>query len=373
MYLSEMTLMFVTFLILIGLTTSASFIVSSFECSNETTCDRFVSLAQHGDSGFFYITTTKTVKKLNEDLLQQLERKTVVEPQVENVLTILRGNEFLTCKNDRNGTCELRDADTLDVLSPEFQQTGIVYPGDTDSDVIGWIPGGVESQLVTAVSNKVMREGSLSVPLVATRSLSDGSSPPSTDGFLKFLTDEFNIPSTKFPALPCLSDEIKPFYGFTSGNHNYILKRHTGVTGEGTTIKLIRICKGSPNFRSYIELPIRCNINGQAAVDSSPDHIVFSTAYFTNDTLFISITKTRNMTQQVESHVCGYKITKIDEQFTQRRRECLEGATETTELTWHLKNYCPQKPPTQVRRPVNITVWEQWEGRGWMHFPWEGE
>lgn len=320
------------------LASSTTFKLEPFDCP-QADCDSIVAVTQARNSGNVYVTTERRLKVLDEDLSEKLDRRTTSHPDEQNVLTILRGSELLSCKNYFNGTsnCALRNCSSLEVISGELtHQAGLVFPLG-GGPILGWIhdsPWG-DDLLTLAISSKDRGEDVDPLPLVATLTLPNGSY--SAAGFLKFLTNDFNIPSSFFQSMSCLSIDVEPIYGFDTGSHNYILKVHTDKSGQKKELKLIRICKGSINFWSYMELPIECK-QSEAAVDIG--RIVSSTAYFTNDVLYVSVTK--NIGEGAESHICNFTISTINEAFTERRRECLEGKTDSTELKWYQNQYCPQ-------------------------------
>ncbi|XP_071814914.1 plexin-A2-like [Apostichopus japonicus] len=304
------------------------------ECDSKD-CDRIVSITQDKSSLNIYVTTQRSLKILAEDLTLIKEVNTSMTAGDNNVLTILRGSEILNCKNDNSGTCELRDSSSLKEISKEITGSDVTYPGG--GPIVGWIDNdiGDETVLTTALSTKERVHFAQPLPLVSTR----------TFRTLELLVDHQFVPSSYLQPSPCLADDIEPFYGFTAGNYRYILKTHRPTEERGVTqVKLIRLCKNDQTYRSYMELPLECQGHNEGL--SGQTEFVSSVAYYTNGVLYVSFTKKKYHT--IKTYICQYNIDFINNRFNNRRRECLEGVTKTTEIPWHRLNYCPKAPPPQL-------------------------
>lgn len=321
--------------------------------------DRIVSVTQQeaGTSLNVYVTTQTGLKILREDLTIIQEKNTSLNKGEENVLTILRRSEIFTCKNDFNGTCQLRDSSFLNLLSENLIASDVVYPG-AGPIAVGWIDdipgeGTVITIALSSSDNSLGYHGDRPLPLISTRKFPTISSVTSTKGALPLLLDDSLVPSSYIQSNPCQSDYIHPFYGFTAGNYRFILKEHTDQLGQGGPrnlkhVKLVRLCKRDETYRSYMELPLYCETeDGILRKGFEKEDLISSVAHHSVGKLYVSVTKRVN-TESV-TYICQYDMESINNAFLDRRKSCLEGKTETTEISWYRRSYCPKSTPPQVK------------------------
>ncbi|KAJ8032555.1 Plexin-B2 [Holothuria leucospilota] len=317
--------------------------------SCKTDCDKIVSVVQSAENDYIYLATKYTVKKLDSNLNPILDRKIqTYGPDTEISFMLLRGSDLIICLYGEEGICELWDVSTLHQTIEGHNRSMIINPWE--SLTVAWIAktdiNGSDVMHV-AIPTTYQKPAVAMIPLLSTRILPQRSEPHAN--FLAFIEDGFGSPKSFLPPIPCLTTEIEPVYGFSTSHFNYFLKRHRNVQGRMET-KLARICSGSPTYRSLIELPVECRYANDNA-DSGDTKL--SSAYFTNEELYAVFTTTSE--SEVKSIVCKYNIDSINQQFTERRKECLLGITETTELEWYQYNTCPSKPvPSSKLNPYDL-------------------
>ncbi|KAJ8032553.1 Plexin-A4 [Holothuria leucospilota] len=309
----------------------------NMSCKQQRDCDKIVSVVQSTENDYIYLATKFTLKKLDNNLNPILDRTMqVYGSNTEPNFILLRGSDLILCLKDDDGTCELWDAFSLNKTMEGYNTTMVINP--EESSTVAWVAKGDinGSDFVNIAISRTFHSSAVPriIPLVSTRILPQRNEPQFK--FLSYLEDNFGSPKSFLPPTPCLTTEIEPVYGFSTSRFNYFLKRHTNENGRIET-RLSRTCKHSSTFRSFIELPLECHKD-----NSDPTDRKLSSAYFINDQLYAVFTTTSQ--NELESIVCRYHINKINQQFTERRKECLLGITVTTELEWYQYNTCPSKP-----------------------------
>lgn len=302
----------------------------SHECSPENRevvpCGEIVNFGQSNVTGDVYVALENGIYEFDQNLVPISFVFTTEPDGVQtNDLMVLTDKNLILCKKDRVGSCELRDLVSLDLMEG-YDRTNVVRNHRKDVS-LGWIglgPDGVQKVLHVALSSGL--SNSSSAPSISTRYLPDRKIPP-TD-FLAILENEYLVPSAQWIDLPQANDEIVPIYGFSNGNYDYLLKLQT-ATGGVSSSKLVRFCRKDINYRSYIELPLEClSKEGDVFRDAS-------SATLEGGDLIVSFSS------RGSSVVCRYNITEINQQFQDRRRECLLGETATTQIEWYKVIPCP--------------------------------
>ncbi|KAJ8032009.1 Plexin-A2 [Holothuria leucospilota] len=296
-------------------------------------CGRIVSLSQSQVTRDVYITLENGIYELDGSLRPNTFVFTSESGKnQQNDLMVVTTENIVLCKNDFEGSCELRDLKSLDVIKG-VKQVEVVNTKHGGFS-LGWVAKGPDEHdvLNIALSNK---DKDSSAPILSTRKLVTNKTSSSWD-FLSILKNEFSVPASQFLNDRQHSVRIDPIIGFSHGNYNFIVKRQTDTRGDSEA-KLIRLCRRDINYRSYIELPLRCR-NDMGEIFKN-----VTSAFYSSDILFISFYEDLSYMDD-NSVICLYNLTTLNNRFYQRRKECLLGQSKTTEIDWYQRIPCPTEP-----------------------------
>lgn len=303
-------------------------------------CGRIVSLSQSQVTRDVYIALENGIYEFDESLRPNTFVFTSASGKnQQNDLMVLTTEYIVLCKNDFEGSCELRDLKSLDVIKG-VKQVDVVntkYCGLS----LGWFAKGPDESdvLNIALSN---RDEDSSAPILSTRKLVTSRTSSSGD-FLSVIKNEFSVPASQFLYDRQHSVTIDPIIGFSHGNYNYIVKRQTDTRGESEA-KLIRLCRRDINYRSYIELPLGCR-NDMGVIIKN-----VTSTFYSSDILFVSFHEDLS-NMDYNSVICLYNLTTLNDRFYQRRKECLMGQSKTAEIDWYQRIPCPTEPV-----PPNVVI-----------------
>ncbi|KAJ8047492.1 Plexin-A4 [Holothuria leucospilota] len=252
---------------------------------------------------------------------------------------LVHQNRLITCGNIYQGTCDVRDPDSLNVTYGDSIQE--VAPNTPAGLAVAFIAhtDGDEVLYVASSYGRWLRD---EIPTVSTRLIAN---TVEESNLFKVSSDnvEIIIPAGTVASSP--DDQkfnISYIDGFTSGQFSYFVafqpSDHT--TSSKYISKVVRLCQGDPDFYSYIELPLVC------ANDSDNDyHLVQSSQLATlslegNETkvvLVAAFSKSETEISDIpssESAVCIYPLEDINRAFYERRINCAQQQTDNTEINW---------------------------------------
>lgn len=294
-------------------------------------CGKLLSIAQHPTTGLVYVATEDGLYELDNNLhIVSYTTTAIIAEGVVNDFIILTDSGFVVCRNDESGSCHFRSISSFDVVNGLYQP-GVVSKNRHSGSVVSWIANGPDG--VTVVNVAVSSDTDGNLPALSTRYLLYREQVTANySKFMSVLTNKYSSPTgQKYFSGDYKPNLVKPIYGFSSGNYHYLIE--TQFDKRNLKSKLIQLCKTDVDYKSYIELPIECMTQDG---NKMPQAI---SAYFATDTLSVSFS---NLDESDPlSVVCQYNINDFKEQFQERRRECLMGFTETTQLEWNPNIFCP--------------------------------
>ncbi|XP_071816759.1 plexin-A3-like isoform X2 [Apostichopus japonicus] len=263
-----------------------------------------------------------------------------------NKVIVVHQNSLITCGSIYQGTCRIRDPGSLNVTYGDSIRE--VVPNTPSGLAVAFIANGAtESVLYVASSyGDWLRD----VPTVSTRLIS--RSPPDDQLFKVTSEDaELTIPQTSLDGSPADQPfNISYIYGFTSGQFSYFVASQPKEfsTISRYTSKLVRLCHGDPDFKSYIELPLVCD-----GMTEDEDYNLIQSAHLASlsldgdeelkDVLVASFSKSESPTSPTpssESAICIYSVDDINQAFYYRRLNCSQQGTDNTEISWAGSREC---------------------------------
>ncbi|PIK40579.1 putative plexin-A2 [Apostichopus japonicus] len=173
-----------------------------------------------------------------------------------NKVILVHQNSLITCGSIYQGTCRIRDPGSLNVTYGDSIRE--VVPNTPSGLAVAFIANGATDRVLYVASS--YGDWLRNVPTVSTRLIS--RSPPDDKLFKVTSEDaELTIPETSLDGSPADQPfNISYIYGFTSGQFSYFVASQPKEfsTISRYTSKLVRLCHGDPDFKSYIELPLVC-------------------------------------------------------------------------------------------------------------------
>ncbi|XP_061187721.1 plexin-A4-like isoform X2 [Saccostrea echinata] len=246
-------------------------------------------------------------------------------------------DEIIICTSLFQGSCDKRNASTLELLPKSYPQTvnPVVANNKTATTVAFLAPGPKDTTAMyvgASWTNTGLRAIRGLVPAFSSRNTEDFQFTHSSIATKSYtMLDEINKDS--FP--------IRYIYGFASGNFSYVgTIQKTSVAAEGYISKLIRVCLFDEHFYSYAETALECIHNGktynllQTAYVSKPGiHLAAALQIPEDEDVLFGMFGHGNPNDLIknsgESVLCIYPMRYVKQVFTRNIKTCFEGIGRT--------------------------------------------
>lgn len=106
-------------------------------------------------------------------------------------------------------------------------------------------------------------------------------------------------------------------YGFVHENYAYIVSDHRK---PNLSSRIIRICLSDMSFKSYVEIPLDCPVDGSS-------YTVAHAAHFNENhqELIVSFTKAFEKHETIKSAVCAFNLYEINKEMDKVVKDCYHG------------------------------------------------
>ncbi|XP_061193890.1 plexin-A4-like [Saccostrea echinata] len=246
-------------------------------------------------------------------------------------------DEIIICTTLFHGSCDKRNASTLQLLPKSFQRiiNPVVTNNKTATTVAFLAPGPKDTTALyvgASWANTGLRAIRGLVPAFSSRNTED------------FQFTHFSIATRSYTMLDEINKDsfpIRYIYGFASGNFSYVgTIQKPSVAAESYISKLIRVCLFDEQFYSYAEAALECVHNGfsynllQTAYVSKPGiHLAATLQIPKDEDVLFGMFGHGNPNDLIKSYgesvLCIYPMRYVKQVFTRNIRTCFEGIGRT--------------------------------------------
>ena len=253
----------------------------------------------------------------------------------------IHGNMLYACSNLFYGSCS--HIRLSDFKEEQHEPKPLVSndPSMVDSSVVVMVAPGLDTDngnlyVATTKSSIGYPEFTDLIPLIASRNLSNFEL-----AHIKFQS------GTSIKSRHQYKDIFKVYYryGFSYAGFTYFLavqKSWAASPGEDVPYesRIMRVCQKDPKFHSYVEVPLKCEPDGnkdfrivQAAYIARPGSQLVDALDLDQDeeALFVVFTSSELYSHRPKgpTAICAYSLKKLAHSFKQNQQDCFQGNGET--------------------------------------------